>query len=53
MLNNSFKDQLFISTRYLGNKQAFWPLPGKIPDDELPPDFNEILDTLTRQMQEM
>ena len=40
MLNNSVKDKLFISQRYLGQKQAFWPLPGLIPESELPPDFN-------------
>ena len=48
MLNNTFKDRMFISNRFLGQKQAFWPLPGKIPENELPPDFNELMTTLTK-----
>ena len=52
-LNNTFKDRLFISTRYLGQSRPFWPLPGKIPEDQLPPEFSEIMATLTKTMQEM
>lgn len=50
-LQNTPEDQQFISVRFLNQKQPFIPVPGKIPADELPPDFNEIMLQLTQQME--
>ena len=39
MLTNTFQDRLFIAARYLNAKQPFYPLPKKIAEEDLPPDF--------------
>ena len=53
MLKNNASDTLTVTLRYLNSKQLYFPLPGQIPDDRLPPDFVELLAQITEKVEEM